>query len=187
MTAYNFKHDRAARLYSAAQPKGHITAFAWREEPARLDKFWGTYTKGMSEEDQDELLKSCILAGDAQTRYRKDQQTAGDRLVRPKGIAVWFNAGGWGEEIGSHADLKQKHEGKYCSVEGCPDLTHGPRFEYCAHHLNFTIDGKFKDVMMAEELREFYTTHKDLPFMEDKSEVMKWVRARIVEIGKPGP
>ena len=146
--------------------------------------------RGKAEESWSKHVKEpekVILALQAQIKYDRDAQNKGEDVDRWPFASTWLNQGRWDVEIESHAELQQRYEGKYCSVEGCPDLTHGPRFEYCAHHLNFTIDGKFKDVMMAEELREFYTTHKDLPFMEDKSEVMKWVRARIVEIGKPGP
>ena len=173
--------------------KSQLTDFAdfWDMYPSDLCR--GSKNKGgrgKAEESWNKHVKEpekVILALQAQIKYDRDAQNKGEDVDRWPFASTWLNQGRWDVEIESHADLQQRYEGKYCSVEGCPDLTHGPRFEYCAHHLNFTIDGKFKDVLMAEELREFYTTHKDLPFMEDKSEVMKWVRARIAEIGKPGP
>ena len=86
-----------------ASPSGekHKTAFAWREDPARLDKFWTQKTRGYTDEQKQDFLKMIWLSADAQEKDRTARQTHGERLPRPKGIAVWFNAGAWANGLES--------------------------------------------------------------------------------------
>ena len=114
MTSYQFSDDRCKQLFEAAYPVKHFKGFAWRESPQTLDNHWKRATSGKTPAEKDELLKVCLLAGEAQTKYRMEQEKHGERLHRPKGIAVWFNSGSYYDDIGSHAELKEKSEAKKC-------------------------------------------------------------------------
>ena len=164
-TSFEFKDDRCRQLYEAAYPKGHIRGFAWRESPKTLDNAWNRDTKGKTPEDKDELLKTCLLAGEAQTKYRIEQEKAGERLCRPKGIAVWFNAGDYFAEIGSHAELKEKAHQAECAVDGCSLPVYQPKGDkpFCIDHFSMDENGRMRDnCRLVAELRKHYEEHPEI-------------------------
>ena len=124
--AYDFTDKRAERLYYRASAKGHYTAFAWREDPARRESHWKKVIRIKTEEQIEALMKKIFLAAEAQERYRKAQQKSGVKLWRPKGIAVWIKAGSWGDDIGSHSELKIKAEPKKCRKCGIRNIVLAP-------------------------------------------------------------
>lgn len=114
MTSFDFTSEAAKKLWERASPKGHKTAFAWRESPAGVDRAVTKVIRPMNEEQIEIWLADCMLSADIQSRYRGEQIKAGESLGRPKGLAVWVNDGDWGVEIGSTGELKQKQNEKNC-------------------------------------------------------------------------
>jgi len=116
MTGYSFTTPEAQTLWDRSSPKGdkHKAAFAWRESPAGVDRAVNKIVRPMKDEQVKIWLADCLVSADIQSRYRGEQQKAGERLCRPKGLAVWLNDGGWGEDVGSTSELKQKQSGSKC-------------------------------------------------------------------------
>ena len=133
--SFQFNDPLCEKLYSTAQPKGYMNAFAWRENNKGLDKSWSAWTKGWTQEKKEEFLDHLLDSAQAQTRYRKAQIESGKELGRPRGIAVWFNACGWDDEIGSHSELRQaeKKEFKGCRLCG-KKVFEEPDDTLCAWH-----------------------------------------------------
>ena len=107
--AYDFQTEEAKTLYERAGTKGtsrrHLNAFAWREAPARVDRVVSRCLDKKSPEERAHWLQTCLLAAEAQERDRKART---DRIVRPKGLAVWLGDGSWGDDIESVADRQTK-------------------------------------------------------------------------------
>lgn len=135
--AYEFEDPLCQRIWDRAGTKSQIWAFAWRESPATFENHWKKKTKKMSQEEKEELTKTIFLAATAQEKYRKDEMKH-KSLFRPKGIAVWFNSGDWGSDIGSHAELKERTQVNKCH---CGRDVHGPNYDKCDYHLG-TKEGK---------------------------------------------
>jgi len=108
---------------------------------------------------EDQLFEKCRLAIQAQSIFRRDERSSGGKPAQPKMLSAWLRAGRWEEEIPSHADLKQKYESKFCF---CGRETHGPKFSFCAEHLQLDEHGRFRDVLMAPEIREYYRKHPEI-------------------------
>ena len=137
MTSYNFTTPEAQKLWDRASPVGdkHKAAWAWRENPAAVDRAWTKATRKLNEEQVGVLFADCMISAEIQSRYRGEQIKTGERLGRPVGLAVWINNGKWCDEVGSTSELKQKQESKICSTQGCERPIHGPSFLCCQDHL----------------------------------------------------
>ena len=184
MTNYQFSDGRCRQLFMAAYPVKHMKGFAWKESPKTLDNHWKRETSGKTTAEKDELLKVCLLAGEAQTKYRIAQEKAGERLFRPKGIAVWFNAGGYYDDIGSHADLTEKVESKICCIDGCQYPALGSRFIHCEHHYQFTKQGRLRDrLTLVPEIRKYYANHPEIRGLTGRSALDMIIR-KARRIGK---
>ena len=62
----------------------------------------------------DELTKQMILALQAQIRYRAECKKTGVFHPNWKGPGPWITQKCWRDEIGSHAELKEKSEARKC-------------------------------------------------------------------------
>jgi len=113
--SFEFKSPLCAKLYALALPKGHMHSFSWREGNKGLDKSWEAWTKGWDQEKKEDFYAHLERAAIEQTRYRKKQLDGGEKLGRPRGIAVWFNACGWDDEIKSVSDKPTKKIGSKCA------------------------------------------------------------------------
>jgi len=114
---FEFSDNYIYRLYEKAKPKNHYTAFAWREGAETLDKAWKRKTAKYSDKQKDDFIKMMVLAADAQEKDRIARQKAGEKLHRPKGVAVWFNAGSWADEI---ASTQEAHKASLITCLWCP-------------------------------------------------------------------
>jgi len=128
--AYIFEDPHCQTIWDLAQPKGdkHLTAFAWRENPASLERAWKRATVRKSEEEKSALIQEIKLSAQAQNRYRRELKTTGHKLVRPKGISVWINSGSWAEEIGSHSELREKAKAEKCKCGEPATLLHNSKW-----------------------------------------------------------
>jgi len=184
MYKYQFSDTRCKQLFDAAYPVKHMKGFAWRESPKTLDNHWKRDTAGKTPAEKDELLTVCLLAGEAQTKYRMAQEKAGEKLYRPKGIAVWFNAGGYYDDIGSHAELAEKADAKICSVEGCESAVLGSRFDVCEHHYQFSREGRLLGHLgLIKELRAHYNLHPGLHELRG-ADAIQFIKSKMGAIGK---
>ena len=165
MSGYDFKDRRCWRLWQEAQPKGqaHYGAFAWRESPAGLERAWSKVTAGKTAEEVEALLLSCLNAAGAQTAYREAQLKAGERLPRPRGIAVWVNAGGWAEEVGSKRvgspDPVDVQTCRYCS----DPIVHAA-YGTCAFHCPIPEPDSWRETLMRareREVKAWMAEHKE--------------------------
>jgi len=88
MTGYSFTTPEAQTLWDRSSPKGdkHKAAFAWRESPAGVDRAVNKIVRPMKDEQVKIWLADCLVSADIQSRYRGEQQKAGERLCRPKGL-----------------------------------------------------------------------------------------------------
>lgn len=84
-----------------------------------------------------ELMKKIELAVKAYTKYLYAKVKAGDKLVGVKTLSVWYNKSCYEDQFidESAADLKSRTELQTCSVDGCTNPVHGPRFRFCTDHV----------------------------------------------------
>lgn len=139
------------------------------------------YEKVMTGNDEAALFKDMELALEAQKRYRQEARSSGEFIAPWKHPSTWLNQECWLDEIGSHADLKQKAELAQCSMAGCECEVHGPRFDHCAYHLEFDEKDHLRDVLMAPELRKYYNDHPEIQGLKG-AEAMKWMKDKIRNI-----
>lgn len=186
MTSYTFTDDRCRKLFMAAYPVKHMVGFAWRESPKTLDNHWNRAVSGKTPEEKDEILKVCLLAGEAQSQYRMAQDKAGEKLYRPKGIAVWFNSGSQYDEISSFAALQERSAAKICIVEGCSEPVHAPKEAraYCLHHFCYDAENRLRGgLRLVPELRKYYADHPEIHNLKGL-EAVKFIKCRLGELGK---
>ena len=132
--SYEFKDKRCWRIWEAASPKGdrHLAAFAWRESPAGLERAWSKACQGKDPDEKDKLLSSCLRAAKAQGAYRQQRLAAGERLPRPRGVAVWLNAAGWAEEVEAAGSAGRTVENATCQYCDAP-MVHA-HYRTCSRH-----------------------------------------------------
>lgn len=137
MTSYNFTTPEAQQLWDRASPVGdkHKAAWAWRENPAAVDRAWTKATRKLNEEQVGVLFADCMVSAEIQSRYRGEQIKTGKHLGRPVGLAVWINNAKWCDEVGSTSELKKKQVAQICSTQGCGKPVHGDKFQVCQDHL----------------------------------------------------
>lgn len=120
-----------------------------KEGKGQAVKAWDRLTKTMSDEDKEKFLQICILAIDAQKRYRRQAEAAGDWQADWKMPSTWLNGYCWDDEIPSHLDIKKAPPLGTCGENGCPNKIHGPKFTKCAYHLSTSSEN-------FQALRDFY-------------------------------
>jgi len=138
------------------------------------------FEKAMQGNDQTALFKDMELALEAQKRYRNEARLKNEFMPPWKHPSTWLNQECWLDEIASHADLKQKYESKFCF---CGKETHGPKFQYCAEHLQLDEHGRFRDVLMAPEIREYYRKHPEIHGLTGRDAVQWITKMRLKPFG----
>lgn len=177
MSGYEFADRRCWRIWQAAKPKGdrHLAAFAWRESPASLERAWAKLANGKEDEALDRMLAQILTAADQQTAYRQSRINAGERLHRPRGIAVWLNAGGWAEEIGQPAGSPAR-EAPTKSCKHCSDpIVHAP-YGTCARHTPIPEGQAWIETLVRSRMRELESWREEAQ-RPDETSVQFYVRA----------
>ena len=154
MTAYEFKDKRCWRLWEAAAPKGdrHMAAFAWRESPGTLERAWAKACSGLDDDGKDKLIAACLKAGETQAAYRKTRLAAGERLPRPRGIAVWINAGGWAEDT---EDVRgPTGEAPVSRCHHCDEPAVHTYYGTCARHTPIPEQDSWREMLVRARMRE---------------------------------
>ena len=130
----------------------------------------------------EELVKKMTLAIQAQIRYRK---AAGDfDLKFFKSPGPWITQKCWLDEIGSHAELKEKQQAKICSIEGCRLPCLGHRFDVCEAHYQFTASGRLLGHLgLVKELRDHYVSHPEIQGLKGR-EALTYIKRKIGDIGR---
>ena len=159
-----------------------------------FEQFWGVYPnkkgkgaarkaweKATAGNDESAMLTDVLLALEAQKRYRIEAKSLGEFIPEWKHPSTWLNQECWLDEIGSHAELKQRHELQTC--KHCSEPVHGPRFDVCSHHLEFTPDGRLNGVLMADELRAYYNQNPEIKTMNHHQAAL-WMKQKIRGIGQ---
>lgn len=129
-------------------------------------------------ETEDQLYIKCILALEAQERFRRDERAAGEKPPQPVMLTVWLNNGRWGLDIGSHAELKQRVASQKCK---CGRDVMGPSFDKCDDCYPFE-DGKMTG-NMAEEMRDYYRKHPEIAKFT-REQALTFIRNKARGIGK---
>ena len=145
-----------------------------KTQTARFESWYKYFPKKASRGDgekawetldpDDNLTQQMILAIQAQIRYRSAQRKAGDWNDKFwKAAGPWIRQKCWLDEIGSHAELKEKAESKICCIDGCQDPVLGSRFIHCEHHYQFTRQGRLRDrLTLVPEIRKYYANHPEI-------------------------
>jgi hypothetical protein len=124
--------------------------------------------------DPDEEMTNKIINDlSAQLRYKAEQRKSGDWDDKfwPN-PATWLRAEGWDDEIGSHAELKEKRAEKECCIQGCSEPVHAQadRKQYCYHHYSYEPSGKLRnDLILVEVLRTHYAEHTEIHGLRGKA------------------
>lgn len=122
-----------------------------------------------------ELEKKMILALDAQKRYRKEAKQAGEFVPDWCGPAVWLNQMRWLDEIGSHAELKENIEAKFCE---CGKPVHGPKFDKCTNCFAErvrTVPGSY-GYYTSQRLKRWWSEHPELHGIAGREMVKAFVK-----------
>lgn len=151
---YEFKDKRCWRLWEAASPKGdrHMAAFAWRESPIGLERAWSRACNGKDADGCDKLLSACLKAASAQSAYRKSRLAFGERIPRPRGVAVWVNAGAWAEELEATGSSGEPVKNVTCQHCDAP-MVHAA-YRTCARHAPIHEDDSWREMLIRSRMRE---------------------------------
>ena len=92
----------------------------------------------------DDLTKTMVLAVQAQIRYRAECKKTGVFCPNWKGPGPWITQKCWRDEIGSHAELKEKAAAKKCHCgNDCP----------CEKHFYDTLRDDWRWQLVNQEWR----------------------------------
>jgi len=160
----------------------------------RFERFYKVYphktARGSAEgaweslDPDDDLTIKIILAVEAQIRYRSDAKKADQWMPRWKGPGPWLRQKCWLDEVGSHAELKEKQEAKYCCIDGCHSRTMGSRFPVCEHHHQFTKAGRLRGCLgLVDELRNRYASDQSIQGLRGR-EALTYIKRKIGDIGR---
>ena len=140
------------------------------------EKAWETL------DPDEELVKKMTLAVQAQVRYKKQ---AGDfNLKYFKSPGPWITQKCWLDEIGSHAELKEKAAAKICCIEDCHSQTMGKRFPVCEHHFQFNKAGRLRGYLgLVDELRNRYASKPEIQGLRGR-EALTYIKRKIGDIGR---
>jgi len=161
------------RLIEMSEPKSKGWRYSdkptCRTTPVETGKSWKTALRLNKEdrpkETEEDLYKKCILAMEAQSRFRKAERAANENVPQPIILTRWLNNGYWGLDIGSHSELKSKVAASKCRC-GCE--VHGPGFTVCTEHLTRNMDGSIieKDPgshpTVLDYMRQYHADHPDV-------------------------
>jgi len=159
-----------------------------------FDEFWRAYPnrKGRGaaakkyEKIDDDTHKTILLAIEAQKRYRVAAAKTGEFMPDWCMPATWLNQQRWLDEVGSHAELKEKSESKICIVDGCREPVHAPRDakQYCCHHYCYDTSGRLRSNLgLVKEMRAHYKEHKEIHDLRGEAAI-KFIKWAIKGIGK---
>jgi len=160
-----------------------------------FDEFWRDYpgrkvAKPKCKEKYDKLTdeehKEVILGIQAQIRYRSEAHNAREFVPEWCNSQTFINQQRWYDEIGSHAELKEKAIQRQCSIEGCSEPVHTPKGknQYCYRHYSFDSKGNLRDeLLLVEQLRDYYRGHKEIHDLRGR-QAFKYIRYKIGGIGK---
>jgi len=125
-----------------------------------FDEFWRAYpgkkvARPKCKEKYDKLTeeehKEVMLGIQAQLRFRVEAKKSGEFMAEWCNSQTFINQQRWYDEIGSHAELKEKRVEKECCIQGCSEPVHAPNGEIandgggaCFYHLQFTPKGKLR-------------------------------------------
>lgn len=165
-----------------------------KTQTERFEKFYKVFphktAKGSAEtaweklDPSDELTEKMILAVEAQVRYRAEAKRTGQWMPQWKGPGPWLRAKCYLDEIGSHAELKEKQAAKYCCIEGCNLFTMGHRFPVCEYHFQFTKAGRLRGYLgLVDELRGRYATDTSIQGLVGR-DALAFIRRKIGDIGR---
>jgi hypothetical protein len=161
-----------------------------------FDEFWRAYpgkkvAKPKCKEKYDKLSeeehKEVMLGIQAQLRYRVEAKKSGEFMAEWCNSQTFINQQRWYDEIGSHAELKEKRAEKECCIQGCSEPVYAPNGEVdmeggraCEYHLVFTPKGKLrakksqKDkensvLNVVDLLRKHYAEHTEIHGLRGKA------------------
>ena len=123
-----------------------------------FEQFWAQYPKRVGKgaarsawekrvNDDEDLVKKITLALEAQKRYRRFAENNGEFVPPWKHPSTWLNQECWLDEIPSTQQIVEKKKLATCSIAGCTNEIHGPKFKTCAEHIEPTVIGK--DLLQA--------------------------------------
>jgi len=161
---------------------------------SNFDEFWRAYPnrKGRGaaakkyEKIDDDTHKTILLAIEAQKRYRVAAAKTGEFMPDWCMPATWLNQQRWLDEVGSHAELKEKAASKICIVDGCREPVHAPKDakQYCCHHYCYDQSGRLRnDLGLVKEMRDHYKNHKEIHNLRGEAAI-KFIKWAIKGIGK---
>lgn len=88
----------------------------------------------------EDLFNEIRLSIQAQVRYRADAKQQGEFVPDWPMPSTFINQRRWEVDIPSHAELKERHSLKTCTVEGCQYPVYGSRFSLCEDHVYLEPD-----------------------------------------------
>ena len=155
-----------------------------------FDEFWRAYpgkkvARPKCKEKYDKLTedehKEVMLGIQAQLRYRVEAKKAGEFMPEWCNTQTFINQQRWYDEIGSHAELKEKRVEKECCIQGCSEPVHAPtdKRQYCYHHYSHDSSGKLRsDLILVDSLRNHYAEHTEIHNFRGKA-ALKFMRYSI--------
>jgi hypothetical protein len=120
----------------------------------------------------EEEHKEVMLGIQAQLRYRVEAKKSGEFMAEWCNSQTFINQQRWYDEIGSHAELKEKRAEKECCIQGCSEPVHAQadRKQYCYHHYSYEPSGKLRnDLILVEVLRTHYAEHTEIHGLRGKA------------------
>lgn len=137
----------------------------------------------------DDMTDKIISDLCAQRKYKAELKKTGDWDDKfwPN-PASWLRAEGWEDEVGSHAELKEKRVEKQCIVEGCSEPIHAPTDarQYCYYHYSYEASGKLRGgLILVESLRKHYLEHPEIHELRGKAafKFMKYAIGKMKIVG----
>jgi len=105
-------------------------------------KAWEKLTKGMTPEEEESFSLELRNATKAQIKRYQELKSAGEFVPPWKHPATWLNGMCWEDELTPVGSLFGAPNTGTCSVEGCNEPCHGPRFRMCAWHFTMRAESK---------------------------------------------
>ena len=148
-----------------------------------FDEFWRAYpgkkvAKPKCKEKYDKLSeeehKEVMLGIQAQLRFRIEAKKSGEFMAEWCNSQTFINQQRWYDEIGSHAELKEKRAEKECCIQGCSEPVHAQadRKQYCYHHYSYDPSGKLRnDLILVDVLRKHYAEHTEIHNLEPREAI----------------
>ena len=142
----------------------------WLQYPNKKSKghartAWEKQLKKIFKGNEEDFLKTCLLAIDAQKREKKRLQGAGEFCPQWPMPATWLNGERWSDKVISNSDIDKRKEARFCA---CGDpARHGNLCDQCYSR---KIDGQNG---WTEKLREAY---KKIPPRLEGEDYRTWAK-----------